>query len=86
MVLKILHILQLLLQQHSLQQMASDPVSLATKPSRLSPLFGSLRSASPAPGGEGHTADMSSRVCEIVGVSVKMMVYRQQPFSERDTQ
>ena len=86
MVVKVLHVLQLLLQQNSLQQTTFDAVSVATKPSRLSPLLGTMRLTPPTTGGEGHTADLSSRVCEIVGISVKMIVFQQQPFSERDTQ
>lgn len=84
--LRTLHILQLLLQQHSLQHMTSDPVSVTTKPSRLSPLFGSMRSTPPPSGGEAHATDLSTRVCDIVGISVKTVVFRQQPFADRDTQ
>ena len=85
-VLRTLHILQLLLQQNILQHMASDPVPVTTRPIRLSPLFGSLRSTPPPSAGEAHATDVSSRVCDIVGSSVKAVVFRQQPFSDRDTQ
>ena len=54
---------------------------------RLSPRIGSRRTAHTSHshvGGEG--ADVSSRVCDIVGVAVKQLVFREYPFLDRDVQ
>jgi hypothetical protein len=85
-----LHLLELLILQHVMSQTTvphTTPVHIKT--GRFSPRFGPLKSSlhhsNPAHlSGEG--GDISSRVCEVLGVAVKHLLFKDHPFIEQDVQ